>query len=141
MRKWGLKACLVNVSGVVDSAVTLSLMRRAVDQPNSPIERILGIAQPIHSSGWALNRAKEVAAQCNAPLIVVDQTKYHTALTGAIDRAIAISGQEFATGQMRSYMRTPVAYYCAQLLSQAGTPCVVMGTGNKDEDGYLAYFC
>jgi NH3-dependent NAD+ synthetase len=42
---------------------------------------------------------------------------------------------------MRSYMRTPVGYYCAQLLSQAGTPCVVMGTGNRDEDGYLAYFC
>jgi len=32
-------------------------------------------------------------------------------------------------------------YYAAQLLSQQGTPCVVMGTGNKDEDGYLAYFC
>jgi NAD+ synthase (glutamine-hydrolysing) len=38
-------------------------------------------------------------------------------------------------------MRTPVNYYAAQLLSQQGYPAVVMGTGNKDEDGYLAYFC
>ena len=29
----------------------------------------------------------------------------------------------------------------AQLLGQAGTPCIVMGTGNRDEDGYLGYFC
>merc|ERR1712129_500923 len=44
-------------------------------------------------------------------------------------------------GQLRSYMRTPVVYYIAQLLSSSGCPAVVMGTGNKDEDGYLAYFC
>lgn len=37
-------------------------------------------------------------------------------------------------------MRTPVNYYVSQLLSQE-TPCIVMGTGNKDEDGYLGYFC
>ena len=38
-------------------------------------------------------------------------------------------------------MRTPAVYYVAQLLSSEGTPTIVMGTGNKDEDGYLAYFC
>eukprot|EP00755_Sulcionema_specki_P027402 Sspe_Gene.16797::Locus_5934_Transcript_1_1_Confidence_1.000_Length_1185::g.16797::m.16797/K01916/nadE; NAD+ synthase len=38
-------------------------------------------------------------------------------------------------------MRSPCQYYVAQLVSQAGTPCIVMGTGNQDEDGYLAYFC
>ena len=38
-------------------------------------------------------------------------------------------------------MRTPCAYYVAQLLTTQGYPTIVMGTGNKDEDGYLAYFC
>jgi NAD+ synthase (glutamine-hydrolysing) len=38
-------------------------------------------------------------------------------------------------------MRTPTNYYAAQLLSQQGYPAIVVGTGNKDEDGYLAYFC
>merc|ERR1719297_373665 len=38
-------------------------------------------------------------------------------------------------------MRTPSAYYIGQLLSTKGIPTIVMGTGNKDEDGYLAYFC
>lgn len=34
-----------------------------------------------------------------------------------------------------------MGYYVAQLLGQSGTPCIVMGTGNRDEDGYLGYFC
>lgn len=34
-----------------------------------------------------------------------------------------------------------MGYYVSQLLSQSGTLCVVMGTGNRDEDGYLGYFC
>lgn len=47
----------------------------------------------------------------------------------------------FANGQLRSYMRTPVNYYVAQLLSNNGAPSIVLGTGNYDEDGYLRYFC
>ena len=38
-------------------------------------------------------------------------------------------------------MRTPVNYYLSQLLNQSGIPSIVIGTGNKDEDGYLCYFC
>eukprot|EP01126_Amoeba_proteus_P041758 TRINITY_DN4500_c0_g1_i10.p1 TRINITY_DN4500_c0_g1~~TRINITY_DN4500_c0_g1_i10.p1 ORF type:complete len:165 (-),score=35.49 TRINITY_DN4500_c0_g1_i10:75-569(-) len=38
-------------------------------------------------------------------------------------------------------MRTPVNFYVAQLLSSQGLPCIVVGTGNLDEDGYLLYFC
>jgi hypothetical protein len=49
-----------------------------------------------------------------------------------VDKAMGVEGQAFATGQLRSYMRTPVGYYCAQLLSQSGTPCIVMGTGIHD---------
>ena len=48
---------------------------------------------------------------------------------------MGITGGAFAKGQLRSYMRTPVVYYVSQLISQAGNPCVVMGTGNQDEDG------
>jgi NAD+ synthase (glutamine-hydrolysing) len=67
--------------------------------------------------------------------VVVDQSALHEQLVGLVDGAVGVEGKGFATGQLRSYMRTPVGYYVAQLLSQAGTPCVVMGTGNMDEDG------
>jgi len=136
-----LSACLVSLSGGVDSAVTLGLMKRALDAKDSPLKRILAVNQPIHSSEWAYNRAKECADAFQAPFVKIDQTEIHNQLVSLIDKEVGIKSQPFATGQLRSYLRTPAGYYVAQLLSQAGTPCVVMGTGNKDEDGYLAYFC
>jgi len=141
MRKCGLKAAVVSVSGGIDSAVTLALINRAKNTPNSPVQRVLGISQPIHSSAWALNRAKEAATALGVELAVIDQTEIHSQLQQLVDKAVNIEGNSYSTGQLRSYMRTPVGYYTAQLLSQQGTPCVVMGTGNRDEDGYLAYFC
>lgn len=137
----GLSGATVSVSGGVDSAVTLGLIKRALDAPNSPVKRVLGVAQPIHSSGWAIERAQEVSKALGTELVVIDQTKLHTEVSGLVDAAVGVKGGPFALGQLRSYMRTPVGYYVAQLLSQSGTPAVVMGTGNKDEDGYLAYFC
>eukprot|EP00124_Ichthyophonus_hoferi_P005409 Ihof_evm2s776 gene=Ihof_evmTU2s776 len=141
MKKCGLSACTISLSGGVDSAVTLALCMHAKNKKDSPIKRVMGVAQPIKSSDWALNRAREAANQLGCEFIVVDQSDLHTQLQSLVDTAAGIEGKDFASGQLRSYMRAPVGYYVAQLLSQAGTPSVVMGTGNMDEDGYLAYFC
>lgn len=48
-----------------------------------------------------------------------------------MESELKLNGDRFARGQLRSYMRTPVAFYAAQLLSASGTPAVVVGTGNK----------
>jgi NAD+ synthase (glutamine-hydrolysing) len=141
MQKYKLSAALVSLSGGVDSAVTLGLMKRSMDMKNSPLKRILGIAQPIHSSAWAAERAAECAKKFGVQLTVIDQSSIQDQLLSLVEKQLGIAGKSFAVGQLRSYMRTPVGYFVAQLLSQEGTPCVVMGTGNKDEDGYLAYFC
>lgn len=66
--------CSVSVSGGVDSAVTLGLMKYAMNMENSPIQRILGISQPIHSSQWAYDRAMECSKALGVEMIVVDQT-------------------------------------------------------------------
>jgi len=141
MRTAGLSACVTSVSGGVDSAVTLALCAFAKKKANSPIKRVVGLCQPIHSSDWALKRGKENIEACGAELVIVDQSKLHHELSGLVEKAAGIEGKAFARGQLRSYMRAPTAYYTAQLISQAGDPCLVMGTGNMDEDGYLAYFC
>lgn len=141
MKKCGLKACTVSVSGGVDSAVTAALCRHAQKMEGSPIQRIVGVSQPIHSSAWALNRATSTCAALGIEQITVDQTEVHSQVCNLVEKAAGIEGKPFARGQLRSYMRTPVGYYVAQLLSQEGLPCIVMGTGNQDEDGYLAYFC
>jgi NAD+ synthase (glutamine-hydrolysing) len=139
--KNGLRAAVISLSGGVDSAVTLGLLKRAFDRPNSPLKRIAGIAQPIHSSEWALRRAQETSLKFGVELFVVDQTELHDQLVNIVESATGMKGNVFSNGQLRSYQRTPVAYYVSQLISQQGTPCVVMGTGNQDEDGYLCYFC
>ena len=64
----------VSVSGGVDSAVTLGLIKHAMDMSGSPIERILGISQPIHSSQWAYDRAMECGKALGVEMVVVDQT-------------------------------------------------------------------
>jgi NAD+ synthase (glutamine-hydrolysing) len=141
MCKAGLKACTVSVSGGIDSAVMYGLCVIASKQPGSPIQRVVGVAQPIHSTASIWERALELPAAFGGEVITVDQTAIHTQLDGLVSSALGVTSKPFASGQLRSYMRTPVGYYVAQLLSQEGTPAIVMGTGNQDEDGYLMYYC
>lgn len=141
MKGAGLKACCVSASGGIDSSVTLAMMMAAKKTEGSGIERVMAIAQPICSTESIQNRAYDVATALGAECITVNQTELHGQLSSMVDKALGVEGGGFAKGQLRSYMRTPVGYYVAQLLSQNGTPCVVMGTGNYDEDGYLMYYC
>lgn len=141
MSKNKLKACLVNLSGGVDSAVTLALMVAASKKSNSPIQRVLGISQPIHSTETIWRRALECGEKLGAEVIVIDQSPVYDQLHKLVEREVKIEGNHFARGQLKSYMRTPVAFFTAQLISQTGLPCIVLGTGNRDEDGYLYYFC
>jgi NAD+ synthase (glutamine-hydrolysing) len=82
MTKSGLSAAVVSLSGGIDSSATLGLLKRAQKEPNSPIKKVLAIAQPIHSTASIQNRAYEVAEALGADVITVDQTALHTQLAG-----------------------------------------------------------
>ena len=141
MKKCSLTGCVISVSGGVDSAVTYKLAKIAQKKHPDIIKRVLPIAQPIHSSDWALNRGRELCRTCNENIVIIDSTDIFDQWVTKIEDAIGIKGNDFVKGQMRSYMRTPVGYMGTQLLSQEGFPAIVLGTGNMDEDGYLKYFC
>lgn len=130
-------------SSADSSAGPSSALPGVTAETPSSIEKVVGVCQPIHSSQWSLDRGLETIRACKgAKEVVVDQSAIHTQLQSIVDTAVGLgTGGSFASGQLRSYMRTPVGYYVAQLCGQNGTPAIVMGTGNMDEDGYLAYFC
>ncbi|KAL0218689.1 hypothetical protein P9112_004342 [Eukaryota sp. TZLM1-RC] len=136
-----LSGAVLSLSGGIDSSAVLALCSKAMSIPHSPLKRLIAIAQPIHSTVKIQNRAYEVADFLGVECITVDQTQIHDQLVDLVDTAVGINSSFFAKGQLRSYQRTPVNYFIAQLLSQEGFPAVVVGTGNFDEDGYLRYFC
>jgi len=166
LRENGLRACVVSVSGGIDSAVTLALAQRALGAADSPLRHVQAIAQPIHSTAAIQQRAYDLGEALGVRVDTVDQTAIFDALEPlvrsalkSLPRSSSASGgspaerrpeeveaeeqerMQFAAGQLRSYMRTPVNYYVAQLLTARGLPAVVLGTGNQDEDGYLLYYC
>ena len=75
----------VSVSGGIDSAVTLGLLKHAMEMEGSPIKRILGISQPIHSSKWSYDRALECGKALGVEMIVVDQTPIFDSLVTFCD--------------------------------------------------------
>jgi len=141
--KHGLTGAVLSVSGGIDSATTLALLKKTMELPNSNLKKVLALSQPIHSSGWALERAEELCKSYSIPLVVIEQTDIHRNLVSKFDlyEDQLPRGNDFSKGQLRSYLRTPANFYGAQLLTQQGFPALVVGTGNMDEDGYLAYFC
>jgi NAD+ synthase (glutamine-hydrolysing) len=46
MRKCGLKACVISVSGGIDSAVIMALSAYAQKQEGSPIEKVINETKP-----------------------------------------------------------------------------------------------
>ncbi len=48
MRASGLTAAVINLSGGVDSAVSFALMKHAATLADSPVKKVVPIAQPIH---------------------------------------------------------------------------------------------
>merc|ERR1712232_979372 len=103
----GLKACVISVSGGVDSAVTMALVSYAQKQKNSPIEKIIGLAQPIHSTEKIQSRA--FLLEKFGRIITIDQTEIHDKLVAVVDAAMGEQGSVFARGQLKSYQRTPSA--------------------------------
>lgn len=154
MREHNLKGCVVGCSGGIDSAVTFALCMAAKNKDNSPIEKVVPVLMPMDpQASSTYDRAIELCSMHNVtPLtdpIGLTAIRMRESLNQQFSKWLTMEGRpdnnfkivDFVYGQMQSYLRTPHLYSIAQMLSQEGYPAIVMGTGNQDEDGYLAYFC
>lgn len=145
MQQCRLKSAIVSVSGGVDSSTIAALLKHAQDKasliPDHPFNpsnggRIVAIAQPFHSTIEIQNRAYEVCTALQVPSITINRTEEYDASMEKVETAIGESLDGFAKAMCKSYERTPINYLLASHYKG-----VVVGTGNKDEDGYLFYYC
>lgn len=142
MSTHSLSACVVALSGGLDSAMVLALVNNAACQEDSPIKNIIAVALPCQGTSnqeVATARAKQVAEKIEIDLHVVDASMVAASIQQEVDLALVVKGGDWATGQLAAYARTPILYYITSLLSQQGTPGVICGTTNRDEGAYLGY--
>ncbi len=145
MRRSGLTACVVAVSGGVDSALVLALAHYASKQNHSRIKRIVPVCLPIYTSGAATGqdsatvRGVALAEHLGLTPCVVDLSTAHQAVKNSVDAALGVAGTYWASGQLAATVRTPAYYYVTSVLSEQGFPALVLGTTNRDEGSYLGY--
>lgn len=137
----GLTGQVLPVSGGIDSAATLGLLVTTQRRYPDALKLIWPLNQPIESADWANSRAQELCDAMGVDMITIDSTEEFRSLASKIETQTSTQGTRFARGNMKSYMRTPVAHYAAQLMASKKVPSSVMLTGNFDEDHYLRYFC
>ena len=145
MRKSKLKACVIAISGGIDSAVVLGIVKKASEKENSPIEKIVPMLLPILKSTGVTNqseatsRGTELCESFGLKPYIVDLTSVNNEIRKSLEPVIGITGEDWAIGQLGPYSRTPILYYTTSLLNQAGFGAIICGTTNKDEGAYLGY--
>lgn len=141
-----LSGLVVGVSGGIDSAVVLGLLKIASRMSNSPITRIVAVSLPFFvdqgsaDQERAVARARRVAEEYEVEFVVSDLSSSFEAARRSVGDAVGIVGSPWADGQLVAYLRTPALYYLSALLTSSGTPAIVCGTTNRDEGSYLGFF-
>jgi hypothetical protein len=141
-----VSAAVVGVSGGIDSAVVLGLLRAVATPQGSPLRRVVGVLAPVFSEPGATNQAaarergRAVIAAFEAEAVDVDLTDAHAAVGRAVECGIGVEGGPWAAGQLVSTIRTRAFYYVTSLLAQQGQRPVLCGTTNRDEGSYIGFF-
>lgn len=149
MRKHGLKACVIGVSGGIDSAVALQLLDSAANYPStdSPIEKIVALSLPALGTDAVTRQADAWVLANKAVEGLSDKVEFGLVdLKGMLDLAVdktfkatRLNSSKWSQGQLVPCLRTPILYYTASLLADAGLPALVIGTINRDEGAYMGY--
>lgn len=145
MSDCGLDACVVAVSGGLDSSVTLGVVSYASQQEDSPIKKILAVSIPCHTDGAtnqdsANEKALSVASHFNVELKTIEIGKPVKFFVEELERQSGLPSDQWSRGQAVSYMRTSSIYTTTSLMTANGYRSIVVGTTNRDEGAYIGYF-
>lgn len=138
-----LDSAVVGVSGGVDSALVLGLLRAL--ERRGTLRRVVPVLLPIESPG--ATRQREALANGQLVTRALDSegweavlTGAHEAMRGALEGAAQLPFTPWSEGQLVSVMRTPALYGAAALLQGHGYRSLVVGTTNRDEGALLGFF-
>lgn len=141
-----LSAAVIGVSGGIDSALTLAILKRLQDSPQSCLKKIIPVCLPFYDCVGAtdqrssFNQAEIIIRALGLELYSLDLGPIHQNLYQEITAAFDFNPSDWASGQLVSNLRTPVFYQIANQLHEDGLPCAVIGTINRDEGAYIGFF-
>lgn len=146
LQQHGLRAAVLGMSGGVDSAVVLGILRE-VQKRYPALSHLVPLALPTHvaeqGQSAALNRVHNLCKQWSIYCPIGNLHAAHDAIAREIDGMVGTQMEPlpspWALGQLTSYIRTPALYFATSLLTDRGLPAVVVGTTNRDEGAYLGY--
>ena len=133
----------LDLSGGVDSATMLGLLARALGP-----DKIVTVYTSIHSSVSSRDRAREVAAAFEVPLVEYDLTKMFDELVSGMRGALIAAGHSAEEldarvakdptilGSIRSCIRAPIGRGFNRMAGGG----IRHGTGNECEDRWLRFF-
>lgn len=139
----GLDSAVVGVSGGVDSALVLALLRTV--QQKGALRRVVALLLPVEGRGatqqqLATQRGHLVTRTLDAEVWEVPMGSAHAAVVASLANASRLAFTSWAEGQTLSVLRTPALYGAAALLQAHGYRSLVVGTTNRDEGAYLGFF-
>lgn len=147
MEKSRLNACVVAISGGIDSAAVLSLVSHASKQEDSPIKKIVAVTIPsfdgsVTNQEDTVRRAQDLCSGLNIELVILNITNPVESLAVNIEKTLNQNEKDmWSRGQLVSYVRTPSLYYYTTVLNAQGYKPILVGTINRDEGAYLGFLC
>ncbi len=142
----GITDIIVGVSGGIDSAVTVALLKKAGQHMKQKPATVRGVLLPIDSPGAATRQREAtllgrlVLESLDLSALEIPLGDIHLELAQKIEASSGLNGTPWARGQLVSTLRTPVLYYLTSLITEAGGRALVCGTTNRDEGSYIGFF-
>lgn len=142
--EYNLTACVVAVSGGIDSAIVAALAARLKGVEVVPVLLPATNHEGVTGQDSATSRGINLCNDLHLTPVVIDVAETARVLGGAVFAQLNNSGNDYTesawgTGQLVPYVRTPALYYVTTLLTDNGKKAFIGGTTNYSEGSYLGY--
>lgn len=144
-KEYSLNTAVVAISGGIDSAVVLGLLKEAASDKDSCIKHIIALTLPatknsgVSDQEESMKRAIEVGKAFGVQIINIDISRSSNEISSEVESYLGFKAGDWAKGQFVPYLRTSILYYITNLLTQENKKAILIGTTNADEGQYLGY--